>query len=45
MTVLDQGQRYLRLDEVDGSPIVNVIEGVTFIDVGLTLVMNIHQQE
>ncbi len=31
MTVLDQGQRYLRLDEADGSPIVNVAEGVTFI--------------
>lgn len=31
MTVLDNGQRYLRLDEKDGSPIVNVAEGVTFI--------------
>ena len=31
MTVLDQGQRSLRLDEADGSPIVNVAEGVTFI--------------
>ena len=31
MTVLDQGQRYLRLDEADGSPIVKVAEGVTFI--------------
>ena len=31
MTVLDQGQRYLRLDEADGAPIVNVAEGVTFI--------------
>jgi len=31
MTVLDNGQRYLRLDEADGSPIVNVAEGVTFI--------------
>lgn len=31
MTVLDLGQRYLRLDEADGSPIVNVAEGVTFI--------------
>lgn len=31
MTVLDQGQRYLRLDEADGSPIVNVANGVTFI--------------
>lgn len=31
MTVLDQGQRYLRLDEAEGSPIVSVAEGVTFI--------------
>ena len=31
MTVLDGGQRYLRLDEADGSPIVKVSEGVTFI--------------
>jgi MoxR-like ATPase len=31
MTVLDQGQRYLRLDEAEGSPIVNVADGVTFI--------------
>ena len=31
MTVLDGGQRYLRLDEMEGSPIVNVAEGVTFI--------------
>jgi ATP-dependent Lon protease len=31
MTVLDYGQRYLRLDEAEGSPIVNVAEGVTFI--------------
>ena len=31
MTVLDQGQRYLRLDEAEGSPIVNVAEGVTFV--------------
>ena len=31
MSVLDQGQRYLRLDEAEGSPIVNVAEGVTFI--------------
>lgn len=31
MTVLDSGQRYLRLDEAPGSPIVNVAEGVTFI--------------
>lgn len=31
MTVLDAGQRYLRLDEAEGSPIVNVAEGVTFI--------------
>lgn len=31
MTVLDAGQRYLRLDEADGSPIINVADGVTFI--------------
>ena len=31
MTVLDGGQRYLRLDEAEGSPIVKVAEGVTFI--------------
>lgn len=31
MTVLDAGQRYLRLDEAEGSPIVNVADGVTFI--------------
>jgi nitric oxide reductase NorQ protein len=31
MTVLDLGQRYLRLDEAVDSPIVNVAEGVTFI--------------
>jgi nitric oxide reductase NorQ protein len=31
MTVLDQGQRYLRLDEAEGSPTVEVAEGVTFI--------------
>jgi len=31
MTVLDQGQRYLRLDEAEGSPIVKVASGVTFV--------------
>jgi nitric oxide reductase NorQ protein len=31
MTVLDLGQRYLRLDEAIDSPIVNVADGVTFI--------------
>jgi len=31
MTVLDQGQRYLRLDEAEGSPVVKVASGVTFI--------------
>ena len=31
MTVLDQGQRYLRLDEAEGSPVVKVANGVTFI--------------
>ena len=31
MTVLDQGQRYLRLDEQDGQATINVAEGVTFV--------------
>jgi hypothetical protein len=31
MTVLDEGQRYLRLDEADGSPTITVAKGVTFI--------------
>ena len=31
MTVLDYGQRYLRLDEQDGQGTVNVAEGVTFV--------------
>jgi nitric oxide reductase NorQ protein len=31
MTVLDSGQRYLRLDEADGAETVNVAEGVTFV--------------
>lgn len=31
MTVIDQTQRYLRLDEAEGSPTVKVAEGVTFI--------------
>ena len=31
MTVLDQGQRYLRLDEKDGSPTISVAPGVCFI--------------
>ncbi len=31
MTVLDQGQRYLRLDEAEGQATVDVAEGVTFI--------------
>ena len=31
MTVLDSGQRYLRLDEADGSETVEVAEGVTFV--------------
>jgi len=31
MTVLDANQRYLRLDEAEGSPIVKVASGVTFI--------------
>ena len=31
MTVLDYGQRYLRLDEKDGAPTIKVADGVTFI--------------
>jgi MoxR-like ATPase len=31
MTVLDQGQRYLRLDEHENAPTIPVAEGVTFI--------------
>jgi nitric oxide reductase NorQ protein len=31
MTVLDAGQRYLRLDEAEGAPIVKVADGVTFV--------------
>ena len=31
MTVLDYGQRYLRLDEADGQATIKVAEGVTFI--------------
>lgn len=31
MTVLDEGQRYLRLDEADGAPTIKVAPGVTFI--------------
>ena len=31
MTVLDYGQRYLRLDESDGSDTVKVADGVTFV--------------
>ena len=31
MTVLDQGQRYLRLDEAEGQATIKVAEGVTFI--------------
>ena len=31
MTVLDEGQRYLRLDEAKGSPTIKVAKGVTFI--------------
>ena len=31
MTVLDSGQRYLRLDEADNGETVNVAEGVTFV--------------
>jgi len=31
MTVLDEGQRYLRLDEADGQATIKVAKGVTFI--------------
>ena len=31
MTVLDEGQRYLRLDEADGAPTIKVAKGVTFV--------------
>tara|TARA_R110002167_G_scaffold76894_1_gene213821 strand:+ start:77 stop:1249 length:1173 start_codon:yes stop_codon:yes gene_type:complete len=31
MPVLDQGQRYLRLDEADGQQTINVANGVTFV--------------
>ena len=31
MTVLDPGQRYLRLDEADNSPVIKVAKNVTFI--------------
>ena len=31
MTVLDQGQRYLRLDEHENAPTIEVAEGVTFV--------------
>jgi len=31
MTVLDAGQRYLRLDEADGQTTINVADGVTFV--------------
>ena len=31
MTVLDEGQRYLRLDEAEDSPTIKVAKGVTFI--------------
>jgi nitric oxide reductase NorQ protein len=31
MTVLDEGQRYLRLDEAEGAPTIKVADGVTFV--------------
>ena len=34
MTVLDQGQRYLRLDEADGQATIKVAEGVCFVTHG-----------
>ena len=44
MTVLDGGQRYLRLDEADGSPIVKVVRELPS-SLRLTSVMNIHRPE
>ena len=44
MTVLDYGQRYLRLDEQDVQATIKVAPGVTFM-LPLTLVMNIHLPE
>ena len=40
MTVLDQGQRYLRLDEASGQETIPVAEGVTFVVYCPTLVMS-----
>lgn len=31
MPVLDQGQRFLRIDEQENTPVINVAEGVTFV--------------
>ena len=31
MTVLDQAQRYVRIDEADGTPVINVAKGVAFL--------------
>jgi nitric oxide reductase NorQ protein len=31
MTVLDQAQRYVRIDEADGTPVIHVAKGVSFI--------------
>jgi len=31
MTVLDQAQRYVRIDEADGTPVIKVAEGVAFL--------------
>jgi hypothetical protein len=31
MTVLDQAQRYVRIDEADGTPVIHVAKGVAFL--------------
>ena len=31
MTVLDLNQRYLRIDEMDGTPVIKVAKGVSFL--------------
>ena len=43
MTVLDAGQRYLRLDEAADLPVIKVADGVSFILRWLTSVMSTHR--
>ena len=43
MTVLDEGQRYLRLDEADGAPTIKVADGVTFVIVEMDVLS--HDEE